>query len=308
MISRSPMESPDTPANRPMSSESPSIFELIPGKLVADRYAITRHRRHNELAYFFETEDRESGDRRELIYFPATLFEEAGQIDEFIAGCEPWKAIASSHVVRTREVIRCSDDSVILVTDYAEGPSLRERLRAHGRMEASSAIRLGLELLEGLVAIHEAGGVHGDIKPQTIYLGSEQDDEAHACLVDGGITPGLWHAKQLGDSTSLIGTPVYASVEQFGGEAPDVQSDVYNVATVLFELVCGAMPWAGTNFLEIFQAKLDKGRPSMKARAPEVEVDPELEAVIVRGLMADRRDRYATSAEFLDALRSVGKA
>jgi serine/threonine-protein kinase len=126
-----------------------------------------------------------------------------------------------------------------------------------------------------------------------------------AQLVDGGVTPGLWNAKHLGDHTALIGTPYYAPVEQFGGDAPDVQSDIYNVDTVLFELVSGTLPWPGSSFLEVFQAKLDRNAPSMAARAPEVDVDAALEEAIVRGLMADRRERYAKASEFRKALEAV---
>src|SRR6185295_19899496 len=109
------------------------------------------------------------------------------------------------------------------------------------------------------------GLVHGDIKPSTIYVDAKSK-KLGPQLVDGGITPGLWNAKHLGERTALIGTPFYAPVEQFGGESPDVQSDVYNVATVLFEMATGVLPWKGKSFLEVFQAKLQKTPPSMKAR------------------------------------------
>src|SRR5262249_26549062 len=98
------------------------------------------------------------------------------------------------------------------------------------------------------------------------------------------------------------GTPYYAPVEQFGGEAPDVLSDVYNVATVLFELVTGVLPWPGSSMLEVFQQKLDKQAPSMKKRAPKVEVAPELESAIVHGLMAGKRKRFQSAAAFREAL------
>ena len=156
----------------------------------------------------------------------------------------------------------------------------------------------------GLERIHKAELVHGDIKPHTIHV-SEGRKGLHAQLVDGGITPGLWNAKHLGEHTALIGTPFYAPVEQFGGESPDVQSDIYNVATVLFELACGTLPWPGSSFLEVFQAKLDRNAPSMAARAPDAELGPGREQAIVQGLMADRRGRYSDAADFRAALEAV---
>jgi len=125
--------------------------------------------------------------------------------------------------------------------------------------------------------------------------------QLEAQLVDGGVTPSLWNAKGLGEKTALVGTPYYAPVEQFGGEAADVRSDIYNLATVLYECATGVLPWKGASFLEVFQAKL-QDPPAMKKRAPEVELDPQLEAAILRGCLADKRKRYASAREFQDAL------
>jgi serine/threonine protein kinase len=164
---------------------------------------------------------------------------------------------------------------------------------------------IGVSTLEALEAVHARKLVHGDIKPSTVHV-QERDGTSAALavqLVDGGVTPGLWNAKHLGDRTALIGTPFYAPVEQFGGESPDVASDVYNVAAVLFELCTGVLPWPGRSFLEIFQAKLEKHAPSMRKRAPDVEVEPEFELAVQRGLFADKRQRYATAAQFKAALQ-----
>ena len=116
---------------------------------------------------------------------------------------------------------------------------------------------------------------------------------------------GLWSAKHLGDKTALIGTPFYAPVEQFGGEAPDISSDIYNVATVLYELATGVVPWPGQSFLEIFQAKLAPEPSRMRDRAPECEVPAALEEVIKGGLITDRRDRYSDAGTFRDLLAAA---
>jgi serine/threonine protein kinase len=164
-------------------------------------------------------------------------------------------------------------------------------------------LRIGQQLLDGLSAIHAADLVHGDIKPHTIHV--DPDKKLATLLVDGGITPALWSVKHLGDKTALIGTPYYAPVEQFGGESPDVQSDIYNVATVLFELVTGVLPWKGKSFLEVFQAKLDKQLPSMKHCAPKVAVPAGLEEAFAGGLAADKGQRYASVDEFRARLKAV---
>jgi serine/threonine-protein kinase len=84
-----------------------------------------------------------------------------------------------------------------------------------------------------------------------------------------------------------------------------VQSDVYNVATVLYELACGVIPWEGKSFLDVFQAKLQKRPPSMRTRAPKSNVPEALEAAIIGGLMADRKERYGDAESFRKKLEKL---
>jgi serine/threonine protein kinase len=287
----------------PMPTKTISLFDLAPGKVVLERYTIHQSNRQSGMSTTFEVEDRTNGARAEMQVFPAGLFEGREQAREFAAAMESWKRVRTPAVIAIREVHALEDGTTLLVTDLPGGISLRDWLRERGHASTAQTIEIGLQLLDGLTAIHGAELVHGDIKPHAIRVLSQK--KLVPTLLDGGITPGLWSAKHLGDKTALIGTPYYAPIEQFGGDAPNVQSDVYNVATVLFELATGVIPWKGTSFLEVFQAKLDKRAPSMKARAPKVEVPKELEQAIVGGLMADRHERYATAEDFRRRLEAA---
>lgn len=287
-----------------MSDPTFSLFDLAPGKTVLDRFEVGEPHRHSGLMAAFSATDKDAEGPEatcELVLFPSGLFEGAVQIDEYRASWKPWLRVDSPNVLKVREVLELPQSSLLLVADHPGEVSLRSRMNGDP-MAIDEVLGLGHQLLDALIEIHAHGLVHGDIKPQTIYLRGE---DASPCLVDGGITVGLWSAKHMGEQTTLIGTPFYAPVEQFGGDAPNVQSDVYAVATVLFELATGVLPWPGKGMLEVFQAKLDKSKPSMMNRAPDVEVAPEVEAAIVGGLMADRRERFASALEFKRALETA---
>lgn len=289
---------------RATSEKSPTPFDLRSGTVLRGRYEIKRPHRQGGMATTFEIDDRQSGVRREMQVFPSGLFEDPGQAREFAEAMRGWQAIDSPAVLPVRDVELYEDGTLLLITDFPPGKSLREVLKERERLPCELACAVGLALLEGLGAVHAAGQVHGDVKPQTIRVDVKNRD-LHPVLVDGGITLGLWSAKHLGDKTALIGTPFYAPVEQFGGEPPDVQSDIYNAATVLFEMVTGVVPWPGASFLEIFQAKLEKSPPSMRSRAPGLELPAGFEEAVLAGLMTDRRERYRSAAEFLERLRAV---
>lgn len=280
-----------------------SLFDLAPGKTLLDRYKIVRTNRHGGMATTFVVEDLDSGGTLEMQVFPSGLFETSKQSEEFADSLARWKDLHASSVLAARDVRSIEDGTILYLTDLPPGRSLRERLVEKPLATPRDTMSMGKQLLDELTAIHGAGLVHGDIKPHTIHV--EEAGSLRVTLVDGGITRALWSAKHLGDKTALIGTPYYAPVEQFGGESPDVQSDLYNLATVLYELVSGAMPWKGKTFLEVFQSKLAKSPPPMKSLAPKVEVPADLEAAISVGLMADRALRYKTAAEFKTRLAAV---
>jgi len=290
-----------------MSDESRSLFELVPGKRVQGRYRILRASRQSGLSAAFEVQDEEAGEHLELTVFPPGTFDAPGQVEEYRSVMEPWLRVESPHVLAVRDLLPLFGATFALVTQLPEGPSLRSVLQESNHLSQGEVLRLGIQLCQGLEAIHGQGLIHGDVKPHTIHVSGEGDGFT-ATLVDGGITPGLWNAKHLGDRTALIGTPFYAPVEQFGGESPDVRSDIYNVATVLFESATGMLPWPGSTFLEVFQAKLSRRPPTMRDRAPEAEVDADLERVITGGLMADRNERYADARAFGRALQELSAA
>jgi serine/threonine-protein kinase len=282
-------------------SESTFAYGIAPGQRIDGRYDVVGPNRQGGLSVAFEVKDA-SGKPFEMQHFPAALFESEDQAREFAASWEPWKSIGSSAVLAVRDVLVLDGAGLMLVTDLPPGRPLRDQLAEEPRLAPEDAVALGRRLLEGLVQIHERGLVHGDVKPNTIFVrGTAPGREA--VMVDGGVTAGLWLAKDLGDKTALIGTPYYAPAEQFGGDCPDVQSDLYNVATVMFEVIAGRLPWTGANFLQVFQAKIAKEVPSLRAAVgPDALVSEALDDAIGGGLRADPRKRYETANEFLDAL------
>ncbi|MFT4543411.1 MAG: serine/threonine protein kinase [Planctomycetota bacterium] len=285
-----------------MSASKLNLFDLSPGKTLLDRYLIKRAHRQSGMSAAFEVVDSKDDSRCELQAFPGSLFEGQEQASGFVERISAWKPINNASVLGLRELHLMGDSSVVLVSDFPQGRSLRGWLKESSRMAVHNVARIGLNLLEGLGEIHAAGLVHGDVKPSTIFFREDEDD---AVLLDGGITPGLWAAKHMGTRTALIGTPYYAPLEQFSGDAPDVSADLYAIATVLYETITGALPWSGKSFVEVFQSKMMAEPPKMAIRAPGLEIEPELERVIAIGLSAERSKRYMEAEAFRDALSTV---
>ncbi|QDU84192.1 Serine/threonine-protein kinase PknB [Planctomycetes bacterium Pla163] len=284
-----------------MTEPAPFADALAPGRVVADRFELKSPWRQGGLSVAFEAHDRERDEPCEVQSFSAGLFEGEDQARAFAATFEPWMALRSERVARVRAVV-VEGPNAFVVTDLATGRSLRQFLdEAAGEpLAPARVVEIGLALARGLEDLHAAGLVHGDVKPTSVYV-----DGPNVMLVDGGTTPSLWTAKDLGERTALIGTPYYAPIEQFGGEAPGPASDIYNVCTLLFELATGVQPFAGRSFLEVFQSKLAPEPPTFAQRAPKLASRGAFEEVVRRGLYADANRRYRTARELRAALETV---
>lgn len=279
-----------------------TLFDLVPGNTILEHYRLVQPHRQSGMSAVFEAEDTAEGRRCEVQVFPASLFEGPDQAAEFGERIGAWRSLSGKRTLAVHDLRVLGDGAVFLSTDFPRGQSLRSWLTDHSRVTSTRSVAMCLKLLEGLAEVHGAGLVHGDIKPETIYFEPEGEG---ALLVDGGITPALWAAKHMGTQTTLIGTPFYAPLELFTGDAPDPISDLYSLSTVLYEQLTGVLPWSGRSFIDVFQSKMQKVPPAMSARAPEAHVDAALESVVARGLSADRDSRYASAEQFMRALETA---
>ena len=183
------------------------------------------------------------------------------------------------------------------VMPYVEGESLAQRLHRETRLTLEEAIRLAAEVADGLAYAHAKGFVHRDIKPANILLAN-----GHAVIADFGIARALINTagNRITDSGMAIGTAPYMSPEQAGSESVDGRSDIYSLGCVLYEMLSGAPPFTGPSAQAIMARNAVDPVPSI--RTVRATVPQALEGVINKALAKTPQDRFATAAEFRDAL------
>jgi serine/threonine protein kinase len=155
---------------------------------------------------------------------------------------------------------------LVLVMEFVEGESLAQRLR-QGSVPAREAAQIALEVLSALQAFHKLGIVHRDLKPANILLSPHG-----AKLLDFGIVKHVLipesdeTAATLSDTTVqgvFLGTPRYASPEQFNGRAVDVRSDIFSLGAILFEMLTGKFAFSGETFAELAHSVLHVTPPAL---------------------------------------------
>ncbi len=191
-----------------------------------------------------------------------------------------------------------------LVMELVPGATLAEKLK-EGPVAEREALRLGLQLAEGLAAAHAQGVVHRDLKPGNLML----TPEGRLKILDFGLATLLRPTgdpdvtRTLSETQAVSGTLPYMSPEQLRGQAADARSDIYAAGTVLYEMVAGRRPFPQSQSAELIGAILHQAaaRPSTVNR----HITPSLEAIILKALEKDPERRYQSARELLVALEGV---
>lgn len=172
------------------------------------------------------------------------------------------RQVSSPHVVRIHDLAQ--DGAQWFITmDLIEGEGLDRRIDRDGQLPPEDALAIARQLAEGLAAAHARGVVHRDLKPANVLI----DREGRAFITDFGVARSL-ASGGLTQTGSVIGTPDYLSPEQARGEPVDARSDLYALGLILYEMLTGAMPFAGGTVPEIIAQRMLRTPPPVTTLRP----------------------------------------
>ncbi|MBK8978401.1 MAG: protein kinase [Planctomycetes bacterium] len=228
---------------------------------------------------------------------------ERGALEQLRHEGELGRTIDSPHVVRIHEVggfgdAAAGDATVYVVCELVEGRTLRAFLADHGPVIGDLARRIGEQVARGLAALHAAGIVHRDVKPENVLI--TPDHEVR--LVDLGLARRLVaEPRGVPSSDGFHGSLAYAAPEVLRGHPATPWSDLYALGIVLFEVVTGRHPFhAAADADAMLHAHLDTEPPRPSHRDPRISAF--LDLAILQLLAKDPRQRFADAASLADTL------
>src|SRR5213595_4128484 len=184
------------------------------------------------------------------------------------------------------------------VMPFVEGESLRQRLDREKQLPVDDALRIATAVASALDYAHRHGVIHRDLKPENILL-----HEGQPLVADFGIALAVTNAggDRVTQTGLSLGTPQYMSPEQATGDrAVDARTDIYSLAAVLYEMLAGEPPHTGPTIQSVIAKVLtDRPRPLRTLRDA---VPPPLEAAVQKALAKVPADRFASAAQFAEAL------
>jgi serine/threonine protein kinase len=202
------------------------------------------------------------------------------------------------------------EGSFYMVWEHIQGEDVGDWIRRNGPFAVPLAVRLGVQALRGLEAIHATGVIHRDLSPDNLMITEDKQGQKRVKIIDLGLARTLekdanHEITQVG---MFMGKLQYCSPEQAsptGSDGLDRRSDLYSFALVLYEMITGLPPFESESQAGFIFKRLSEDPLSLIGRNPQVQVPAELDRVVLRALERDREKRFPDAISFIEALEKV---
>ena len=274
------------------SSDSFDGARFIPGTVLEDRYRIVAMAGRGGMGEVYRAEDLKLSQAVALKFLPESIAQDGAALARFHREVRIARQVSHPNVCRVFDIGE-ADGLPFLTMEYVDGEDLATLLRRIGHLPSGKAIEIARQICAGLAAAHDHGVIHRDLKPANVMI----DGRGKVRITDFGLA-GVAGSFEAGESGA--GTPAYMAPEQLAGEDPSVQSDIYALGLVLYEVFTGKRAFEAATL-----ADLRRQRELSSPTKPSVlvkDIDPIVERVILRCMEKDPGKRPASALQVSAAL------
>jgi serine/threonine-protein kinase len=272
--------------------------KLQKGSIIAGRYQILEELGRGGMGVVYKAEDTKLKRTVALKFLPPELTHISEVKERFMREAQAAAALDHPNICTIYEFDEAEEKTFISMA-YIEGHSLKKKIES-GPLELDEAIRIALQVAEGLQKAHKKGVVHRDIKSANIMV----TEEDQAKIMDFGLARTSERTLVTKEGTTM-GTIAYMSPEQARGEEVDHRTDIWSSGVVLYEILTGQLPFKGEyDQAVVYSILKEKPKPIADLRA---EVPRAIEQVIGKALEKNADDRYQQIEDLLNDLRSISE-
>ncbi len=276
-----------TPSHSHLSSSSGSLPEgrFLPGALLADRYRIVALLGRGGMGEVYRAHDLTLGQEVALKFLPEVAATNPAALSRFYNEVRIARQVSHANVCRVYDLGEV-DGQPYLSMEYVDGEDLGSLLRRIGRLPSDKAIEIARQLCAGLAAAHSKGVLHRDLKPANVML----NGRGHVVITDFGLAA---LADEIPRDEIRNGTPAYMAPEQLAGKEVTIQSDIYSLGLVLYEVFTGKRAFEAATLAELVRLHSETlpASPSSLVK----ELDPAVESTILRCLDSEPSNRPSSA-------------
>jgi serine/threonine-protein kinase len=215
-------------------------------------------------------------------------------VDRFRSEAASLARLNHPHIT-TLYSLHLEGDQLLMIIELVEGRTLENILAESGRLTPEECQALAVQATDGFAYAHRMGVVHRDIKPANLMVTADGTLK----IMDFGIAR-IRGSQRMTRTGHIIGTLAYMAPEQVQGQEGDERSDIYSFGIVLYELLAGAPPFVADSEYRLIRAQVEEPPQRLVERLRDI--DPQLEAAVMRALAKAPEQRFPTMQAFGEAL------
>lgn len=260
------------------------------GKLFAGRYRILKSIGRGGMADVYLANDLILDNESVAIKVLRTNYQtDQVAVARFQREARAMTELSHPNIVAIRDIGE-EDGQQFLVMEYVDGSDLKKFIQDHAPLSNQDVVRIMGEVLSAMTLAHQKGIIHRDLKPQNVLL----TKDGRAKVTDFGIAVAFAETS-LTQTNSMLGSVHYLSPEQARGSKATIQSDIYAMGIMLFEMLTGHIPFDGDSAVTIALQHFQKPLPSILAE--NRNVPQALENVVIRATAKKLENRYNSTLE-----------
>ena len=266
----------------------------MPGRMLGGRYQVQDKIGTGGMATVYRGQDQVLGRTVAIKMMLPQYANDPSFAARFKQEAQAAAALSSPYIVSVYDWGK-DGESYYIVMEYLRGTDLKSGIRKHGALDSRKVAQIGSQIAQALSVAHRHDIIHRDIKPQNIMV----QPDGNIKVMDFGIA----RAKNssLTTDNSVLGTAHYVSPEQSTGKPLGPTTDIYSLGIVMYEAATGRVPFAGDDAISVAMKQVNEAPQPPSLINPNV--DPALEAIILRCMEKNPADRYQSADELARALR-----
>ena len=266
----------------------------MPGKVLGGRYQVQDRIGTGGMATVFRGRDDVLGRTVAIKTMLPQYATDPSFAARFKQEAQAAAALQSPYIVSVYDWGK-DGDTYFIVMEYLRGTDLKSGIRKHGALDCKKVAQIGSQIAQALSVAHKHDIIHRDIKPQNIMV----QPDGNIKVMDFGIA----RAKNshLTQDNSVLGTAHYVSPEQTQGKELGPTTDIYSLGIVMYESATGQVPFKGDDAISVALKQVNE--QPMPPSQLNPNVDPSLEAIILKCMQKDPAARFQTADELNHALR-----
>ena len=267
---------------------------IMKGQKISDRYQIIKSIGEGGMANVYLAYDTILDRNVAVKILRGDLSNDEKFVRRFQREALSASSLAHQNIVEVYDVGEDNGEYYI-VMEYIEGKHLKNLIKKRGKLTLSEAVDIMLQITDGMSVAHDSYIIHRDIKPQNIMI----LENGLVKITDFGIAMAM-NATQLTQTNSVMGSVHYLPPEQASGQGSTLQSDIYSMGIVMYELISGELPFRGDNAVEIALKHLKEPIPDIREIVPNVPTS--IVNVIKKATAKNPKNRYSDARAMHDDL------